>query len=48
MTNKSVNSQIKTIEKATEKAAKTKESARNFLSQAGIIRPHAPSPKAKK
>jgi hypothetical protein len=37
MTDIAIEQQIKSIEKATKKAARTKESARKFLSDAGII-----------
>ena len=41
MTETAIKEQIKAIERATEKAMKSKETALKFLQDAGIIKTHA-------
>lgn len=48
MTDSMIKEQVRTIEKATEKAARSKESAIKFLQDAGIITAPASSTSKKK
>jgi hypothetical protein len=48
MTDTLIKEQVRTIEKATKNAAKSKESALQFLKEAGIIKSSALSPAKKK